>query len=223
MKTINPNIKIDVKKTMLAILQQRPITKRFNLPVTREQGNDLLKAFVMAEVARRQMVFIENKFLDRQIGLMAEWLTTSDHRFCALLFGQSGNGKSTLVKALQKLISRLDIKDEYGQTIGLRIIDARDIAWMCRDKHEEWRALTNRNMLAIDDLGTEPVEVKYYGNQMNPVIDLLYKRYDEQLFTVITTNLTPNGIKERYGDRIIDRFREMCFHIDFENKSYRII
>lgn len=76
-------------------------------------------------------------------------------------------------------------------------------------------------MLAIDDLGTEPVEVLEYGNRLNPVIDLLYKRYDEQLFTIITTNLTPKEIRERYGERIADRLNEMAFRIVFDNETYR--
>ena len=64
-------------------------------------------------------------------------------------------------------------------------------------------------MLGIDDLGTEPSEVLDYGNVYTPVIDLLTKRYEEQLFTVITTNLTPQQIREHYGDRIADRLNEM--------------
>ena len=47
------------------------------------------------------------------------------------------------------------------------------------------------DVLGIDDLGTEPSEVSDYGNVYTPVIDLLTKRYEEQLFTIITTNLTP--------------------------------
>ena len=92
---------------------------------------------------------------------------------------------------------------------------------MCRDRHQEWRTLSRRNMLAIDDLGTEPVEIQDYGNHLSPVIDLLYKRYDEQLFTIITTNLTPKEIRERYGERIADRLNEMAFRIVFDNDTYR--
>ena len=49
----------------------------------------------------------------------------------------------------------------------------------------------NIDVLGFDDLGTEPSEVSDYGNVYTPVIDLLTKRYEEQLFTIITTNLTP--------------------------------
>ena len=47
------------------------------------------------------------------------------------------------------------------------------------------------DVLGLDDLGTEQSEVLDYGNVYTPVIDLLTKRYVEQFFTIITTNLTP--------------------------------
>ena len=189
--------------------------------MTAPQVKDSMKAAVMAEVERRQGIFVESKALDEQLALMAEWLTTNDHHFCLLLCGKCGNGKSTLVRALQNLLNLLSLRDEYGNAIGFPIVDARELAWMCRDRHQEWRDYTKRSMLAIDDLGTEPVEVLEYGNHLNPVIDLLYKRYDEQLFTIITTNLTPHEIRERYGERIADRFNEMAFCIVFDNDTYR--
>jgi DNA replication protein DnaC len=76
-------------------------------------------------------------------------------------------------------------------------------------------------MLAIDDLGIEPVEVMDYGNLLCPLVDLLTKRYDLQLFTLVTTNLTPAEIRARYGDRIADRLNEMMLKIVFTNESYR--
>ena len=221
MESTNPTTKINVERLKLALLQRKPTTNRFNLPMTCSQAKDSMKAAVMAEVERRQMKFAENEALDKQLSLMAEWLTTNDHRFCLLLCGKCGNGKSTLVKAFQNLLNLLGLRDEYGNTIGFSIVDAREIAWMCRDRHQEWRALSRRNMLAIDDLGTEPVEIQDYGNHLSPVIDLLYKRYDGQLFTIITTNLTPKEIRERYGERIADRLNEMAFRIVFDNDTYR--
>ena len=54
------------------------------------------------------------------------------------------------------------------------------------------------------------------------MVDLLTRRYDKQLFTIITTNLTPQEIRAKYGDRIADRFNEMMVKIVFENPTYRI-
>lgn len=60
-----------------------------------------------------------------------------------------------------------------------------------------------------------------YGNVYTPVIDLLTKRYEEQLFTIITTNLTPQQIREHYDDRIADRLNEIVEKIVFKNGTYR--
>ena len=78
-----------------------------------------------------------------------------------------------------------------------------------------------QQMLAIDDLGKEPTEVLNFGNVVSPVVDLLEYRYNHQLFTVVTTNLTPKEIREKYGARIADRFNEMLEVIRFQDISYR--
>ena len=41
------------------------------------------------------------------------------------------------------------------------------------------------------------------------------------LFTFITTNLTKSQIREKYGNRIADRFNEMLEVIIFKNETYR--
>jgi DNA replication protein DnaC len=92
---------------------------------------------------------------------------------------------------------------------------------MCKDKPMFNRNIRNVSMMAVEDMGREPVEVMDYGNVTNPVIDLMEYRYNEQLFTVITTNLSPRQIAEKYGKRLADRFNEMFRKIIFKNGSYR--
>jgi DNA replication protein DnaC len=92
---------------------------------------------------------------------------------------------------------------------------------MMKADYQAWEKLCQVDMLAIDDLGIEPVEVMDFGNVLCPVVDLLTKRYDMQLFTIITTNLTPSEIREKYGDRIADRMNEMMVKIIFNNDTYR--
>ena len=95
------------------------------------------------------------------------------------------------------------------------------MAYLCKNNYEAYRKLINVDMLGIDDLGTEPSELLDYGNIYTPVIHLLTKRYEEQLFTIITTSLTPQQIREHYGDRIADRLNEMVKKIVFNNATYR--
>ena len=67
----------------------------------------------------------------------------------------------------------------------------------------------------------EPREVMQFGNVYTPLTDLITTRYEEQLYTIFTTNLPPAQLEEKYGKRIVDRLNEMVEKVVFENESYR--
>ena len=135
--------------------------------------------------------------------------------------GVCGNGKTTLLYAFQNALNYLnDCGIFESSDIGISVVDAKDFATYARDL-KQFQQIKTKEMLAIEDMGREPVEVLEYGNVLNPVIDLLEYRYNSQLFTIITTNLMPKEIRERYGNRIADRFNEMFDKIIFGNDTYR--
>ena len=164
---------------------------RFKMPMSEEKAYAYLLAAIMAEVKYRHRIFCSNEDMEKQLQEMAHWLTTPSSHFGILLYGGCSNGKSTMLKAFQQLLNTLHIPKPYNEgTYGIRIVDAKYIAYLCKNNYEAYRKLISADMLGIDDLGTEPSEVMDYGNIYTPVIDLLTKRYEEQLFTIITTNLT---------------------------------
>ena len=67
----------------------------------------------------------------------------------------------------------------------------------------------------------EAASVKVWGNVISPVVELIYQRYDLQLFTIATSNLNTRQLAEKYGDRVGDRIREMFNVLAFNNESYR--
>lgn len=86
---------------------------------------------------------------------------------------------------------------------------------------KDWRSLMDKDILAIDDHGTEPRKIIEYGNVLSPIIDIISYRYEHQLPTIITSNLTPQQISEVYGKRIGDRLKETTEIVPFLNGSYR--
>ena len=208
---------------MKSVLLQRRIMKQlFRLPMSAEQAYNCLLAATIAEVEFRHRSFYENNDNKAQLRQMADWLTSGSSKFGILLCGGCGNGKSTLLKAFQQLLNYLAIPMYDGQgDYGIQITDAKFVAHLARTDYSAFLRLSHKDMLGIDDLGTEPQEVMDFGNVVTPVIDLLTKRYDEQLFTIITTNLTPKQIRDHYGDRIADRLNEMVEKIVFTNGTYR--
>lgn len=181
-----------------------------------------ITAAYMAEVEFRQRTYIEDTATKEHIEKVATWLTADKPKFGMLLCGQCGNGKTTLTLAIRSLVSWINRKD-FSNGQYLRMVDAKEICAIAKNDYTEFKKLCKQELLAIDDLGIEPAEVLDYGNVLNPAIDLLTSRYNEQRFTIVTTNLTPAQIREHYGDRIADRFNEMFERIIFNNQTYRIL
>ena len=203
-------------------LLQRKITRpRFSFPMTEEQSTDFLMASYMAEVEYRHRMFIDDEHTRDNIRRLAKFLTSDNSKFGIMFCGICGNGKTTLLYALRSAINMInDCGGFEDRKTGMSIIDAKDIAHYAKD-YRSFQELKMRPMIAIEDMGREATEVLDYGNVLNPVIDLIEYRYDNQLFTAITTNLTSKQVSEKYGKRIADRFNEMLEVIVFENAAYR--
>lgn len=193
--------------------------------MTSEQASQLLSAAYAAEVEFRNGTYHSDTETSSLIRRVAECLTQESPKFGLMFCGTCGNGKTTMLFALRSAISYLASSgylqtDNTPEAASLLVVDAKDIVNYSREPGA-MKKLAARNMLAIEDLGKEASEVLDYGNVINPAVDLLEKRYDNQLFTVITTNLRAREIREKYGDRIADRFNEMLDVIIFKGNSYR--
>lgn len=186
------------------------------------QAYDCLLASLMKEVEARGGVFSLNEGLKERISHMARWLVADKGKCGMLLCGGCGNGKTTFVKAFRTLLNFLQVRDTYNNcTYGMRFMTAKEIASLYRTNFKAWHDLATCTMLAIDDMGCEPTEVMDFGNVSNPLVDLLTIRYEEQYFTIISTNLRAADIRAKYGDRIADRMNEMLDRIYFDNSTYR--
>lgn len=194
----------------------------FKLPMTADVAERLLLGAVKAEAELRGRKFVMSEPLRQQARQIAGYLTSDGPTFGLLLCGSCGNGKTTFVKAFQQLVNALNMRvDDSVERYGMRIVNARDLVRICKKDYDQWRELCNSRMLAVDDFGTEPAESTDFGNVVYPLADLLTTRYDRCLFTILTTNLAPQEIRAKYGDRIADRLNEMMGKVIFDNASYR--
>ena len=181
-----------------------------------------LLAAYQAEVERRHRVFERNEHFDAQLNLIAKYLTGGSKKFGLMFCGLCGNGKTTWAKALQLLVSGLNLKNPINNLYYVfPLCNAKDLAMRSKGNYNDWRNVMRYQLMIVDDLGTEPREVMEFGNVYTPLIDLITTRYEEQLYTIFTTNLTPTQLEEKYGKRIVDRLNEMVEKVVFENESYR--
>ena len=219
---MNKKSQIRVEELKYRLLQQRITNTRFKLPMSYDDAKVYLLAAYQAEVERRHKVFERNEHFDTQLNLIANYLTGGSKKFGLMFCGLCGNGKTTWAKALQLLVSGLNLKNPINNLYYVfPLCNAKDLAMRSKVNYSDWRNVMRYQLMIVDDLGTEPREVMEFGNVYTPLIDLITTRYEEQLYTIFTTNLTPAQLEEKYGKRIVDRLNEMVEKVVFENESYR--
>lgn len=81
------------------------------------------------------------------------------------------------------------------------------------------------DMLAVQDLGSEPAESVYMGNKINVMKAIVEYRGDRSdMITHFTSNLSLTGTRicDMYGDRVSSRLRQMCNVYILKGKDRRV-
>ena len=215
---------INIKNQLQKILDRQLETTtetRFRIEgYSKETVQEMLLMCYQHEVRKRRIPFQEDKETLEKIEKAAKWLT-GNYKVGLLLYGSVGSGKSTMGRAIAKLIGILFNSSIGNERKGVYRISALDLAKNVTDDPTYFHKLKNQELLFVDDIGTEPASVKSWGNEFSPVTELIYARYDRQLFTIATSNLKDTDFGERYGSRISDRLEEMFERVFYQNKSYR--
>ncbi len=121
-----------------------------------------------------------------------------------MLMGECGLGKSTILNYVIPAIFRTRTNKI------LRSVPAKELGIVDRNKAP---------FIIIDDLGTESIK-NDYGTKIDAVADAISYAEDSSKTLLITTNLTPQALKERYDERTLDRLRK-CKVVIIKGKSFR--
>lgn len=200
--------------------QNKKAVERFKITHFDEATiREMLMRCYQSNVIQRRIEFINDESTQRNVSKAAKWLT-GDYKVGLMLYGGVGNGKTTLARSICELIAILCEKETWTGK-GVVEVSALDLSKMIVDAPEQYNEIKESEMLFIDDMGIEPSTVKSWGNELSPVTELLYFRYDKQLFTLATSNLNDEELSKWYGIRILDRFNEMFDRVYFPGNSYR--
>ena len=83
------------------------------------------------------------------------------------------------------------------------------------DRYIRW------SILCIDDLGSEPQEVSYYGNRLNLMEHIVEERYLDRKLTHFTSNFNMEQLEQLYGQRVASRLYESCNIVKLVDTDWR--
>lgn len=198
-----------MERRMTELTSQPATVKGFNLQLAEVDVVRYLRIAFKCRVKNTGKEVRNSQPLNEAFAKAAHWLVAPD-RIGLKILGGPGTGKSTLVKAMQDVIIRYNLSQPLGG-IGLNIQPALLIADRCLrgDPEMSITAMIGKAALAIDDLGLEPVTVKYYGSELMPIRDIVHQRINNDAPTIIITNLNQDDIHRKYGERLRDRLKDM--------------
>lgn len=190
---------------------------RFKFAVPDTVLYDLTQCYAHC-VGHSGTIFKKTTDVERVLKSISNWMQSGKPGL--LLYGNCGTGKTRMIQALSYLFHFY-----ANERNTLRVCSATDMTELALSKNEHellnFNMMKTANYAGIDDLGTEPENVKSWGTDKSPVADVLYHRYNGMKVTVLSTNLNMEMIRQRYGERIFDRICEQYDRISFNFQSFR--
>jgi len=123
------------------------------------------------------------------------------------LYGTCGRGKSILCRYVLPAI----LLKYCG-----KIVSVFDIQELNRNIDH----VLTKHILSLDDIGTEEVSIKY-GERRLAFAEVMDAAEKSGKLVIVSTNLDAGEIKERYGDRVLDRIRATTTRVLFKGDSFR--
>lgn len=151
------------------------------------------------------------KFLDdyKQI---VDWLRDNNKKGL-LITGNNGTGKSVIACCLIPTLLFHFLTEETHIYSAYRLADTY------RNQTTMWDLIDNKPIV-IDDLGTENYYFEY-GEKRDLFAELVDQAEKDKRLMIITTNMTTDQIKERYGIRTFDRLRSLTKVVSLLGESMR--
>lgn len=133
-----------------------------------------------------------------------------------LFYGETGLGKTFLTNCIAKaLLDRGNIVIYQTSFKLLEILE--ELRFKNNDDKEKYNLLFEADLLIIDDLGTEMTNT--FTN--SEIFNIINSRLLSNKKTIVSTNLSPKEMMDRYDDRIFSRLFSKFTVLHFFGKDLR--
>lgn len=144
--------------------------------------------------------------ITESVNKVAEFLTDTRGKSLCLL-GGVGTGKTLLATKILPILFKMQYNKHFQCFKAVNLAEHLSVA-------------KYNNFVIVDDFGTENDAVEY-GNKLAQFSEWIDSLENRKCFSIITTNLSAEQIKQRYGLRTLDRIRGNFKVITFNEKSMR--
>ncbi len=134
------------------------------------------------------------------------WMKSNNGRGL-LVLGTNGRGKTMIAKNILPLFF------DYAMGKIVRCYHATEI-------NDNADFILTRRIVVLDDVGTEEQFVRY-GERRWIFPEIVDRAEQKENILIITTNLAPDEIENKYGIRTRDRLRAICTPVLFKGDSLR--
>lgn len=151
----------------------------------------------------------EAQMKDTARKLAGEYYKDRNLNFNTLLYGTPGQGKTHLAMAMLNAVNKFSNPPQRCLFVNVTSLFLA-IRSSFDNPMEKWtepyavHALSNADLLVIDDLGSESV-MSTKGEASQFVQRVLYQVTNRQKRIIITTNLTMNELRQAYNAKLVSR------------------
>lgn len=139
-----------------------------------------------------------------------------------VLQGTTGVGKTHLAFSIGKALADMGLWPYFCNFVKIVLNIKRSWGSDTIFEGEIKSPLLSSSILILDDLGAEMRDKREQGWISELVYEIVKARYENELPTVITTNLNMDDMAERYTDRTASRLAEMCEIVWCSADDYRL-
>ena len=196
------------------------LNQEINNLLTQDLGLNIDKSHTFKSCDKK---FLEENDLSESYKNMSKWVEkfpTSKYKNFVFV-GPAGGGKTYLTECIANALIEKQIVVNFVTAFNLNNLMLKYHTTFDETKNNILEGYINCPLLIIDDLGTEPI-------LKNVTKEYLYLILNERIIsdrcTIVTTNLSPDGLIDRYNERIFSRLfnKQNSLKINFSNQDLRL-